>query len=93
MDPQKGEQTAQADAGETIDHIHLHKGFFPGRTGGAEHIAPVKEEGPGHADHKAEKQRHQEVITGKPAQALQPPKNQIINAQIHQGAAETNEGK
>ena len=93
LDPQKGEQTAQADAGNTVDHIHLHKGFFPGCTGGAEHIAPVKEEGPGHTEDKAENKRYQEVITGKPPQALQPPKNQIINAQIHQGAAETNEGK
>ena len=55
MDPQKGEQTAQADASETIDHIHLHKGFFPGCTGGAEHIAPVKQKSPGHKKSRCKK--------------------------------------
>ena len=79
--------------GNTVDHIHLHKGFFPGCTGGAEHITPVKEEGPGHTEDKAENKRYQEVITGKPPQALQPPKNQIINAQIHQGAGKTDDRK
>ena len=54
MDPQKGEEAAQSDACNTVDHIDLKERFLPGRSGSAEYIAPVKEECPGHAKDEAE---------------------------------------
>ena len=93
MDPQKGKEAAQADSRDTVNHIDFHEGFFPWCPGCTEHIAPIKEEGPGHTEDKAEKQGHQEINTGKPPQALQTPQHQIINAQIHQSAAEAHQRK